>query len=284
MTLSVTLAIPALNAARTLPRVLDGVQRQSLPPDEVLVLDDGSTDETAHVARHAGARLVQHERNRGLAVARNTCLEQARGEIVVFIDSDAVPLPDLITHLAGARRYGDPTLGAVGGQVIEGPTSPRLPDRWRSLFWVQTQGPCPLERAPFFIGACCSVRRSAALTVGGFSRDFLTNGEDVELSIRLRRQGFRIAYEPRAQVLHLRQDHLRSLLAMIYRHSRDHVRALRIHDEPWWPIVRSALRWGPVTTVSSLRRHRSAALAALSPLCISASLAGCSHSLLRRSR
>ena len=278
----VSAVVPAHNAARTIDQVLAALVRQTRPPDELLVVDDGSRDGTAAAARAANARLVRHARNLGLAAARNTALREARGEIVAYFDADAVPDPSALHHLLTGYDT-DARLAAVGGQVVEVGTA-RLPDRWRALFWRQTQGELRLADAPFVVGACCSLRRSVALAVGGFSPTFRTNGEDVELSARLRRAGWRLAYEPAARVSHLRRDSVASLVAMVYRHSRDHVRALRLHDEPWSHVVANALRWGPVTIVSSLRRHRSAALAALSPLCYGASLAGCGRALLARGR
>ena len=100
------------------------------------------------------------------------------------------------------------------------------------------------------------------------------------MSTRLRQAGHRLAYDPQAQVMHLRRDTLPSLLRMIYRHSRDHVRALRLHGESPSPVVRNALRWGPVTLASSLRRHRDPSLAAISIPCHAASLAGCAVGML----
>jgi GT2 family glycosyltransferase len=268
----ISLVIPCYDAARTLGRVLQGVRAQSVAPDEVLVVDDGSSDSSGQVARAFGVQVVAHGENRGLAAARNTGLERARGELVVFVDSDAVPQRDLVRRLV--TGFEDQRLAGLGGQVME-PGTAGLPDRWRAVFWRQTQGERALSEAPFLIGACCSLRRGAALSAGGFSADFRTNGEDVELSLRLQGRGFRLAYDPLARVTHLRHDSVGSLLSMVQRHSRDHVRALRTHGRTPWPVTRAALRWGPVTLVSSLRRHRSPGLAALSVLGYGASLYGC---------
>lgn len=279
MTPHVTLAVPCLDAARTLETVLQAVERLSPPPDELLVVDDGSTDATAAIARRHGARVVSHGENRGLAAARNTAIERARGEIVLFVDADATPKADLLHRLAAG--YDDARLAGVGGQVMEPAGSGALPDRWRALFWRQTQGALPVDDAPFVIGACCSLRRRAVLEVGGFSARFRENGEDVELSGRLRRRGYRLAYDPGARVFHQRRDDVASLVRMVYRHSRDHVLALRSTGQSPARVIGNAARWGPVTLASSLRRHRSAGLAALSPLCHAAALAGCGAGLLR---
>ncbi len=272
----ITVAVPFFNAASTLPRVLQGLRLQTRPPDEILLVDDGSTDQGLALVRASGFRTHRNPQNLGLATTRNRCLELARGEIVVFIDADAMPHPDLVHYLI--QGYEDPRLAAVGGQVLEVERGPAA-DRWRALFWRQTQGTHDLTEAPFFIGACCSLRRRHALEVGGFDQRFCSNGEDVGMSIKLRRRRLRIGYQPRAQVLHLRHDSIASLLAMVHRHSRDHVRALRGGGNSSARVIYNAVRWGPVTTFSSLRRHRSFGLAALSPLCYLSSLSGCALGL-----
>ena len=145
MKVAVTLAVPCYDAARTLGPVLAGVRRQAVAPDEVLVIDDGSRDDTARLARRLGARLEQHERNRGLAAARNTALEHASGDVVVFVDADAVPHPDLVRRLT-AGYDDDARLAAVGGQILEIGGASAV-DRWRAAFWRQTLGDRPLDDA-----------------------------------------------------------------------------------------------------------------------------------------
>jgi GT2 family glycosyltransferase len=259
--------------------VLRAVLSLSSPPDELLVIDDGSTDDSADLARELGATVIEHGDNRGLAAARNTALEHARGELVLFLDADAVPTSEIVRLLGGGLSAAGPGHAAAGGQLVE-PPGGELPDRWRALFWRQTQGSRSLDDAPFVVGGCCCLRRRTALELGGFDPRFRTNGEDVELSARLRRSGLRLLYEPRAEAVHLRRDDLASLLRMVFRHSRDHVRALRSSGQSGREVIRNAARWGPVTLVSSLRRHRSLGLAALSPLCYGASLAGCAAGAL----
>lgn len=275
---SISLIVPCYNDADTLGAVLAGARRQTLAPQELLVVDDGSSDEPARVARRHGALVERHSSNLGLAAARNTGLARAVGDVVVFVDADAVPHPDLVRRLAAG--YEDPSLAGVGGQILEVGAAEAV-DRWRAAFWRQTQGELALPDAPFVVGACCSLRRAAALEAGGFASGFRTNGEDVDLSVRLRVAGLRLAYDPLALVFHLRRDTLQSLLSMVYRHSRDHLLALRNGGEPVFPVVKNALRWGPVSVLSSLRRHGSPALTSLSVLCHGASLAGCAAGVLR---
>lgn len=99
LTPRVTAAIPCYNGARWIHATVRSLWDQTSPPDEVLAIDDGSTDASADLAAAAGARVVRHAANRGLAVGRNTALAAAVGDIVVFIDVDATAHPRLVETL-----------------------------------------------------------------------------------------------------------------------------------------------------------------------------------------
>jgi glycosyltransferase involved in cell wall biosynthesis len=91
----VSVAIPCFNQARFLNDAIASVRRQRYAPVEVLVIDDGSTDETGQIAAAAGVQLLR-QRNAGLSAARNAGLKMARGEFVVFLDADDELLPDAV--------------------------------------------------------------------------------------------------------------------------------------------------------------------------------------------
>src|SRR5437773_11220393 len=88
--LHVSVYVPCYNGAAWLAECLDSLLAQDVSADEILVVDDGSTDSSAQIARGYGppVRLVQHGRNRGLAVARNTALSEARHDLVASVDAD----------------------------------------------------------------------------------------------------------------------------------------------------------------------------------------------------
>lgn len=269
----VTVAIPVYNGAKTLAHTLNNVFNQTRLPDEILIVDDGSNDSSAEIARSFGARVIRHSENRGLAEARNTCLKEARGEIVVYFDADVQPRENAIQKLLDG--YIHERVGAVSGQLIEMMELGSLADKWRTWFWNQTQGSKQILNAPFFIGACCSLRLDVALASRGFSKQFMMNGEDIDLSFRIRKLGYHILYEPLAQALHLRRDNISTLLPMIYRHRRDYLKACRLNHESRMELIWQALLWGPVSMKSSLFRHKKLDLATLSTICYVASLAGC---------
>jgi len=98
----ITVYIPAYNVAQFLPRAIESLLTQTLSPAEILVIDDDSTDDSANVAqRYPRVTVVRHERNCGLAAARNTAFRTARGEFVASLDADCVAEP---TWLERGRR------------------------------------------------------------------------------------------------------------------------------------------------------------------------------------
>ena len=117
-----TVVIPAYNAERTLGDVLDALAAQGEPVDEVIVVDDGSTDATAAVAAARGARVVQTDGGGFAGAARNRGWDEATGDIVVFLDSDAIPG---LGWGAGLRRALDDFPGAIVGcaRTFRGKTS-----------------------------------------------------------------------------------------------------------------------------------------------------------------
>src|SRR2546430_5882272 len=111
----VSVVVCTYNGRRTIRDCLEGLSRLAYPNYEVIVVDDGSTDDTAAVVRRYDCRLIRTE-NRGLANARNTGLEAATGEIVAYIDDDAYPDPEWLTYLAAT--FMSTTHAAVGGPNI----------------------------------------------------------------------------------------------------------------------------------------------------------------------
>ena len=110
---TISVIIPAWNRAREVCRAIDSALAQTLPPLEVIVVDDGSTDETPEVLARYGDRIrVVRQSNQGVAAARNAGIAVARGELLAFLDSDDVWLPRKL-ELQVARLDADPELGLV---------------------------------------------------------------------------------------------------------------------------------------------------------------------------
>jgi len=211
----VSVYIPAYNVAEFLEHSIEALLAQTHAPNEILVIDDGSRDSTAEIAgRYPQVKLIRHVENRGLAAARNTAFKEARNELVASIDADCVPAPNwleiLLPHMENPRMAG------VCGRLIEG-VHGSVADRWRSAHMPQEWGPEPVYNPLFLFGANNVFRKSAVLDAGGYDESMRTNGEDADLCRRLRAMNWDLAYDPLAQVTHLRHDTVRSILDTYWR-------------------------------------------------------------------
>ena len=147
----ITAYIPCYNGAAHLETLLAALAAQSRAPDEIIVVDDGSTDTSGELARDLGGRVISHGRNRGLAAARNTARRAAHGDLLMGLDADAVPAPDYLERVEADFR-SDPHLAAVCGRLIE-THSTLLPDRWRQVHMAQHHGAERLENPPICFGS-----------------------------------------------------------------------------------------------------------------------------------
>jgi glycosyltransferase involved in cell wall biosynthesis len=226
-TLPVSVVIPAYNRADLIARAVQSAQRQRPnPPDEVIVVDDCSSDDTGAVAERLGATVIRHEVNRGEAGARNTGMEAAAHDWVAFLDSDDEWLPD---HLAQVwpRREGHVVVassaiatGSDGISMLGHPRGTFTIRRHRDL--LVPQNPVPLS------GSIAD--RGVLMAVGGF-RPWKT-GADLDMWIRaLDRGSIRLGPEP-GYLYHVHAGQVSgdtalmrsNLLAMIDDH----------RGEPWW--------------------------------------------------
>jgi len=207
---TVSVCILCYNQGDIISRTIESVIAQRRKAEEILVLDDGSQDHSVDIiSKYPEVKLVRHLSNQGRPKARNTLLHQATGEILVYVDGDALAAPDMVEALLS--DYGPPDVGGVGGRGIEANIR-TIYDRWRKRHATQ-QWPGRLEAATFLWGLCYSYRRDLIVKAGGY----LHAGEDLDLSYRIRRLGYRLVYTPNAIVYHQRTDDLQSLLRMMHR-------------------------------------------------------------------
>ena len=101
--ITISVVIPAYNAAHFLPRCLKSVFAQTLKPAEVIVVDDGSTDDTAAVAAALGARVIGRQ-NGGISAARNTGIQNASGQWIALLDADDLWAPEKLERQVACIR------------------------------------------------------------------------------------------------------------------------------------------------------------------------------------
>ncbi|MFN7974529.1 MAG: glycosyltransferase [Acidobacteriota bacterium] len=202
--------VPAFQAGRDLDRNLPEVVR-ALGDGELIVVDDGSSDDTASVASRHGARVLTQP-NRGPAAARNLGAGHARGDILVFLDADCRPAPGWLPALVAPLREG--AFDAVKGAYLTEQASAVA--RLCQIEFEERYGLLSARPATDFVDSfSMAVRRSVFVEVGGFDETFrVADNEDVDLSYRLASRGHRIAFAPRAAVYHRHPDTLGKYLRL----------------------------------------------------------------------
>lgn len=206
--------MPCYNAGRYIGKCLEGVFNQSRVPEEVIVVDDGSTDDSAEVAKRFPVKLVSHESNKGLAAARNTGVRSATYDLIASLDADCIPKSDWLVRLLSCMTSVN--VAGSGGRLVE--TNYRtMPDRWRTLHMIQHRGPDLIDHSDFLFGHSTLFRKTALEQVGMYNESLRTNNEDEYICQRLLGAGYSLVYHPDAVVEHLRTDTLSSLLRTYWR-------------------------------------------------------------------
>lgn len=220
----VSVYIPAYNVESTITAVIQGLLKQTYPIDEIILVDDGSTDRTLIMALYYPVRIARHQFNRGLAAARNTGIREAKNELVAFLDADVVPDEKWLERLM--RYFSQESMVMVGGLLVE-TIDKTVADRWRNRHLEQSHGSELIKNPLFMFGNNGIVRKKAVEDVGWYSERFRTNGEDGDLSFRLKARGYKTLYDPKAICYHLREDNLRSLIVMLWKYKYPY------HEEPF---------------------------------------------------
>jgi glycosyltransferase involved in cell wall biosynthesis len=211
--MQVSLYIPVYNGERYIARVLEGVLGQTLAPDQVILVDDASSDRTVEIAQRYPVEIVRHERNEGLGATRNSGFRAARNELVAALDADIVPEPTWLERLLPV--LDDPDVLGACGMVLEGAVSGSA-DRWREAHMRQHWGPEP-KRTTFVFGCNALHRKSAVAAVGWYDESLRTACDDTDIGWRLARGEPLFAYEPSAVAHHVKQDSVRSLVDSYWR-------------------------------------------------------------------
>lgn len=206
----VSLYIPCYNAAKYIEKCLQSILAQTYSIKEILIVDDGSTDNTLEIVkRFSNIRIVKHPENRGLGAARNTGIRELNTEFIANIDSDCVAEKDWLKQLMD--NMTDTKIAGVGGKLVESNQS-TTPDYWRMVHMKQHWGDEKIVNPDWLWGHSSVFRKSVLDVVNGYQEKFRTNYEDLDLSRRLREKGYTLLYEPQAVVHHLRNDTALSVL------------------------------------------------------------------------
>jgi O-antigen biosynthesis protein len=214
------------NGERTIHDCLEGLLSLHYPNFEVIVVDDGSTDSTAAIARDYGFRLITTE-NLGLSNARNVGMKAATGEIIAYLDDDARPDPHWLTYLAATflstehAGVGGPNLtppgdGPIASCIAKAPGNPvhvLLSD----------------QEAEHIPGCNMAFRKAHLQAIGGFDPQFRVAGDDVDVCWRLQQRGWTLGFSPAAAVWH----HRRNSIHAYWKQQRGYGRAEALLERKW---------------------------------------------------
>ncbi|MFL6228118.1 MAG: glycosyltransferase [Pyrinomonadaceae bacterium] len=219
----VSVIVPAYNEEKVIAQTVESLLASDYEAMEIIVVDDGSPDGTSEVVRErfAGEPRVQlfTKENGGKAAALNYGLRRSRGEVIIALDADTVFAPETVGALA--HRFFDPQTGAVAGNAKVG-NRINLVTRWQALEYITAQN---MDRRAFASLNCITVvpgavgawRRDLLDRVGGFTSDTLA--EDQDLTLNIRRLGYKIGYEEHAVAWTEAPDTLRTLAKQRFRWS-----------------------------------------------------------------
>lgn len=176
------------------------------------MVDDGSMDDSAEIARKQGAIVLQLPHQSGPAAARNHGAQKAQGDILLFVDSDVVIQQRTIERVI-ADFQKNPDIDAVFGSYDDEPAEKNFCSQYKNLYHHFVHQQSSRDAQTFWAG-CGAIRQDAFHKVGGFDQKKYSKPsiEDIELGYRLRRKGYRILLDKELQVKHLKRWSLGGLL------------------------------------------------------------------------
>lgn len=200
----ISVIVPAYNASKTIAACLNALQTQKSCESnyEILVVDDGSTDATPTIVQGFDSVVLIRQPNSGPAAARNAGVRAAKGDIILFTDSDCVPLPNWIEQMLAPFK-NDPQIVAVKGAYRT--LQIELPARFVQIEYEDKYDQLKKTSYIDFIDTySAGFKRDIFLQFGGYDTIFpVACTEDIDLSFRMSSKGCKMVFNPNAVVYHL---------------------------------------------------------------------------------
>lgn len=215
----VSVVICAYNAADCIQGIFDSLKKQTLPDFEIVVANDGSTDNTAEIARTNGAKVIdmKHE---GLSAARNVGINNSQAEIIAIIDADCYAEENWVEEIYNTISSGETIV--TGNTKI--PPSTFLGDCISGLGYpggghLGFHNMWPVDDTGYtnhLAGGNCGFRKSEILKLGAFHKDLTITADDVYLSMKILENGLKIKYNPQIIMYHRPRKDMKSFLHWHY--------------------------------------------------------------------
>jgi len=208
--------VPARNSAATLVEVLRSLRAQTIPIDDLIVIDDASEDETSRIAREWGARVFRFNENVGRGAARAKAFEEVRHEYVLGVDATSSIPPD---YSIKALKHFDSGVAGVFGRIFQVPATTAA-GRWRARHLYRENATFRVERKRLLCTGASLLRRDMVAAAGGFN-ETMECGEDRDLGARLLEKGFDVIFDPELKYLSIAQASLLGTLERYWRWGRN---------------------------------------------------------------
>jgi len=250
----ISILIPARNEEQYVAATINHALNLIWPELEIIVINDGSTDSTSEIleqfANYPSVQVLHHESPQGKSQSLNEAIELASSELVLILDADSEPAANALERMAAHFIMSDDIAAVTGNpRVIN---IPNLLSKMQAIEFSSTistlrRGQCAWGRINTVSGIMTMFRRSVLLEQGGFEP--LQPTEDIELTWRIHRAGYRCIYEPAAQVGMFVPTTLKQWFAQRTRWSSGLVRVVQQHgfkiirknEWPLYPILLEAV-------------------------------------------
>jgi len=226
----ISVVVVTLNRAASLERCLSSLARQEVLPEEVVIVDNGSSDNTAEVAASYCALLplkYLREEKPDVAYARNTGIKASSGDVVAFTDDDCVVNADWVKNIAAS--YGLLDFDIIGGKVLNAYQNSLICRLWQDIYllWFNCLNILSgkKDNCYEFPAEKCAVKTLMTNNISYLRKIFdldegfrpgLSMNEDAELHYRLRGRGYRILYDPAVTVSHHYRNSFLSMWRALY--------------------------------------------------------------------
>tara|TARA_B100001063_G_scaffold221014_1_gene226322 strand:- start:63 stop:908 length:846 start_codon:yes stop_codon:yes gene_type:complete len=212
----VSIYIPVYNGEKTIKEVIDSVKFQSFSFDEVIVINDCSTDNTGEIlSTFSEIKIINNKDNKGLSHCRNVAINETRNEIVAAIDADVVLDKYWLENII--KNLKDDTV-MCGGNLSEKYINNNY-NNWRSVNYMQNWGNEDTINPSFLYGCNTIQLKNIWKKIGGYDEKLKSNGEDIDYSRRIKNLGnYDLFYNSNAKCLHLQNDDLKSISKRVWRY------------------------------------------------------------------
>ena len=215
-----SVVIPTHNGAETLADCLNALRASSFSPAEIIVVDDGSSDDSAKIAERCGCRVIRLAQNIGAARAKNRGAREAIGDILFFTDDDVVVARDALANLI--ENYSDASVAGVVGLLDSKIPFDEFASNFKNLWMRFSYAKVPREGIGLFYTSIASMRREIFLQLGGFDENYrgASITEDTEFGQRAWAAGYLLRLDDRVTAAHHKHYTLGEVLQTDYLRAR----------------------------------------------------------------